>query len=139
MICVNPQCPDMVKLGLRGEYREGVTSCPKCGAPLSAIPSGPAAEPGKTPDAPVQEGNADESDFATVARFREAHLAHVLEGALVAAGLHPAVLDEHTVSINWLYSNAIGGVRVVVPASEAEAAAEILDSEGLALDENEAT
>ena len=33
-------------------------------------------------------------------------------------GLNPIVVDEHTANVYWLYSNAIGGVKVQIPASE---------------------
>ena len=48
---------------------------------------------------------------------------------LEAEGIPAFVADANTVSMNWLYSNAIGGVRLQVPESYAEAANETLSSD----------
>lgn len=32
--CPNADCPDLLHLGTRGKYREGVVECPRCGAAL---------------------------------------------------------------------------------------------------------
>lgn len=34
MFCPNPDCPDLEASGVRGEYREGITLCPRCGEAL---------------------------------------------------------------------------------------------------------
>ncbi len=48
------------------------------------------------------------------------------------AGIEAAVQDQHLVSIQWLYSNAIGGVKVKVDEEDLSAAREILDQENSA-------
>ncbi len=53
--------------------------------------------------------------------------AHLIKSELEAFDLHPIVVDAHTVNMNWLWSNAIGGVKVQIPASEAEEARRILE------------
>ena len=62
----------------------------------------------------------------TVASFREAYKAHILKGRLEAEGIPAMVTDEHLVSINWLYSQAIGGVKVGVPDELYEDALQII-------------
>lgn len=59
--------------------------------------------------------------FVTVASFDTAVEAWIFHNRLADAGLNPFVVDEHTVNTYWLYANAIGGVKVQIPASELEA------------------
>jgi hypothetical protein len=46
--------------------------------------------------------------------------------ALQAAGIDASLADDNLVSANWLYSNAIGGVKVMVPAGRVEEALAVL-------------
>jgi len=62
----------------------------------------------------------------TVARFREPYEAHLARGKLEAEGIPAVVVDEHLVQINWMYSQAIGGVKLQVPEEVFERAREIL-------------
>ena len=48
--------------------------------------------------------------------------ANIAKAALSSAGIPAFVADEHTINMQWLYSNAMGGVRVLV-AREHESAA----------------
>jgi predicted Zn-ribbon and HTH transcriptional regulator len=52
--------------------------------------------------------------------------AHLVRSRLEAAGLQAFLTDEHIVSVQWLYSSAVGGVKVVVPEADLEEAREIL-------------
>ncbi len=62
----------------------------------------------------------------TVATFREGYQAHLAKGKLEAEGILPIVLDEYLIGINWMYSQAIGGVKLQVPEADFERALEIL-------------
>lgn len=62
----------------------------------------------------------------TIARYFEPSEAHVVRALLESAGLRATVADEHHVTANYPLSTALGGVRVQVPAEEAEAAAELV-------------
>lgn len=46
---------------------------------------------------------------------------------LTSAGIAAAIRDEHTITLDWLMSNAIGGVKIEVPDEEVTAAREILE------------
>ena len=60
----------------------------------------------------------------TIARFQVPEDAYLLRGYLQSRGIGAHVFDEHVVQLFWHYSNAIGGVRVVVgEEDEAEATA----------------
>ena len=56
--------------------------------------------------------------FVTVASFDTAPAAWVYRNWLAESGLNPIVLDEHIVNAYWLYSTAIGGVKIQIPATE---------------------
>ncbi len=45
---------------------------------------------------------------------------------LEANGIHAAVFEENTVSAQWLYAQAMGGMRLMVCRGDASRAAEIL-------------
>ncbi len=61
-----------------------------------------------------------------VARFSFPHEAHIARASLDSVGIESYIADEHTVNTQWLYSNAIGGVRLMVAESDAEDAKQIL-------------
>lgn len=52
--------------------------------------------------------------------------AHIACGLLVSEGVHAVVANEHHVWANWRLSQALGGVRVLVPAAQLEQAAAVL-------------
>ncbi|WP_435249669.1 DUF2007 domain-containing protein [Vibrio sp. nBUS_14] len=64
-----------------------------------------------------------------VARFSFPHEAHIAKANLESAGIESFIADEHTVNTQWLYSNAIGGVRLMVLEENLEEATEILTSD----------
>jgi len=66
--------------------------------------------------------------MVVVSAFTSVHEAHLARSVLQAAGIEATVADEHLVSMYWLYSNAIGGVKVLVPEAQAQDAREVLAS-----------
>ena len=66
------------------------------------------------------------ADFVTVAAFDAAPDAYIIKGLLEQAGIPAFINNEHLVGVQWLYSNAVGGVQVQVPAEHAAAALEVL-------------
>ena len=69
-----------------------------------------------------------ESKLVTVAAFNMPHQAHLAKSRLEAGGIPVFIRDEHLISINNLYSPALGGVKVQVPENHLKEAREILDS-----------
>ncbi len=53
--------------------------------------------------------------------------AEIVLGRLLAEGIDAQLRDQHIVSTNWLYSNAVGGVKVVVPRDQFETAQSLLE------------
>lgn len=71
----------------------------------------------------------NESELITIATYSFPHEAHVAKANLDAAGIPAFIADEHTINMQWLYSNALGGVRLMVPAQYAEMAQEVLSQD----------
>lgn len=66
------------------------------------------------------------SEFVTVASFSRPVEAHLAKTKLESEGIPCFVTDEHLVQVNWLYSNAIGGVKLKVPSPYLQRARDIL-------------
>lgn len=67
--------------------------------------------------------------FVVVRRFRDVPDALVAWSALDSAGLESFLFDEITIRMDWLWSNALGGIRVCVRAEDAEEGDRILRRE----------
>lgn len=61
-------------------------------------------------------------DFVRVATCASPTEAHLLKGVLESAGLSPHVADANIVQANTWMTQAVGGVRVLVPSSQVAAA-----------------
>jgi hypothetical protein len=72
--------------------------------------------------------------LVTIARFDLAGQAHIAKNALEAVGIKSVLADEQTVAMDWLLSNAIGGIKVQVLEEDAERAVTALE-ESLGSDE----
>jgi hypothetical protein len=67
--------------------------------------------------------------LVTIGSFSTPYEANLVKSQLESAGIPAFVADEYTVGMNWLYSNALGGVKVQVPESLASEAQQILAAE----------
>ncbi len=65
----------------------------------------------------------------TVASFDNQANAYIAKGLLEAEGLSPQLADEQLVQTDWLYSAAIGGIKLQVPPGEASRAQQLLDQD----------
>ena len=68
----------------------------------------------------------ERSGLVVLRAFSQPHEAHLACSALQAAGIQATLADVHIVAANWLYSNAVGGVKVLVPVEDAAAAEALL-------------
>ncbi len=57
----------------------------------------------------------------TIASFREPWEAHLFRLRLEAEGMLAVIAHEHHIWMNWPFSTALGGVKVMVPAANVEA------------------
>ncbi len=64
--------------------------------------------------------------LVTVRLFDDPVQAHLARCLLENAGLQAFVHDEHIVTLNRLFSHAVGGVKLKVPAADERVALEVL-------------
>ena len=62
--------------------------------------------------------------------YRDPIDAQLARARLESFGIRAVILDQHLASIQWLYSNAIGGVKVLVEEADLETAREALQERG---------
>jgi hypothetical protein len=67
--------------------------------------------------------------LVTIASYREPYEAHIFCSLLESNEIPAFVIHEHHVGLNWLYSDAIGGVKLQVAAEHREFALELLASD----------
>jgi hypothetical protein len=62
----------------------------------------------------------------TIASFDFLPLAEIARGRLQAEGIHCQLADQHLVQTDWLYSIAVGGIKLQVAAEDVPRAQAIL-------------
>lgn len=62
----------------------------------------------------------------TVGRYSTSLEAHIAKSKLASEGIPAFLADENTINMQWLYSDAIGGVKLQVPEVYLEQAFEAL-------------
>jgi hypothetical protein len=68
--------------------------------------------------------------LVTIAVFASAFIAHLVEGRLQADGIECYVQDEHTLQVNPLYNNALGGIKLQVKEEDVQTAVTVLRMHG---------
>ena len=66
--------------------------------------------------------------LVTVATFDIPAKAEIARNALTAAGIQAVISDGEIVAMDWLISNAVGGIKVQVWEEDAERAAAVLNA-----------
>ncbi len=64
----------------------------------------------------------------TIARFSTPEQAHLFRLRLASGGVEAFILDEYMVQMDWLISNAIGGIRVQIAEEDLELSKQILQN-----------
>ena len=64
--------------------------------------------------------------LVTIRSYRDVIDAELAIAQLESAGIFAVILDQHLASIQWLFSNAVGGVKVKVDEADLETALAIL-------------
>ena len=72
--------------------------------------------------------------LVTVAAFSQPIEAHLSKTRLESEGIECFITDEFIVTNNWLFSNAVGGVKLNVRESDAQRAFEVLQLEPIEID-----
>jgi hypothetical protein len=70
--------------------------------------------------------DAQDYSWTTVDRFFHPTDAHIAAGKLKSEGIPVFLLGINHASANWLISNALGGIRLQVPANHADVARQLL-------------
>jgi hypothetical protein len=107
-----PYCPVC-----RAEFRDGFQRCSDCDAALV-----PALEPEGPADPPSDQAS---EDLVTIDSFDNPAMAAILASRLDAEGIEASISDAETISMDPLWTPAIGGVKVQVRISDSERAREI--------------
>ena len=69
-------------------------------------------------------------DWKTIITFTRPQEAYMAKGYLESQGIESFIMDDMTAQVNFLYSNAIGGVKVLVSDADYERGIEILKKGG---------
>ena len=74
----------------------------------------------------VSDGEFEFRNRIAIRSFRDLPEALLAKGSLESAGIECALADDNIVRMDWLWSNSMGGVKLLVDAEDATAAEEIL-------------
>ena len=72
--------------------------------------------------------------LVTIGAYSTPYEANLVRAELEAFNIDVTLADDETIAVNWLWSNALGGVKVQVPESEVEEARRLLAAEPEAQD-----
>ncbi|MBK8808146.1 MAG: DUF2007 domain-containing protein [Bacteroidales bacterium] len=75
-------------------------------------------------------------NWTTIITFTYPHQAHLAKAKLESEGVEVVINDEFTVQIHNFYSNAIGGVKLLVRNVDSENAHQILANAGYIVEDN---
>ena len=131
-LCPNPDCPDIELFGVVGEYADGITHCPKCGTELDQPePSADQSIDSQRDAQPewLEPVMPEKGEYSFVASFRDLGSAYIARGVLLDAGFYAELLDEHIIGINWMYSQANRGVKLVVKTDRPDEARRLLETD----------
>ena len=87
---------------------------------------------------PAEDPRPDMDEFVTIATYDKVTDAHIALGRLSAEGIEAQLFDDHLVQMDWLYSIAVGGIKLRVSRGDARAARQVLETDYSAvLDEDD--
>lgn len=115
---------ELAKRGLTPEFVEHAPAIlkeepvPKAGDPPPPDPSHEDPFP--------SDGELELRKRVTIRNFRDLPAALLAKGALDSAGIDCVLVDDNVVRLDWLWSNAMGGVKLLVCPDDAMAAEDAL-------------
>ena len=77
----------------------------------------------------AEDPRPDMDEFVTIATYDKVTDAHIALGRLAAEGIEAQLFDDHLVQMDWLYSIAVGGIKLRVSRGDAKAAREVLETD----------
>ncbi len=81
-------------------------------------------EPGSRP---TSGDTVEFRQMVTIAKFRDLPEALLAQGNLNSAGIEAVLLDDNLIRLDWLWSNAVGGIKLQVRAEDAAEATDVLN------------
>ena len=75
---------------------------------------------------PIQQRQIS-GPLVMVKRFRDLPEAQIAESILDSAGIDCFLADENTIRMDWLWSNLLGGFKLMVRPEDLDAATQLLD------------
>ncbi|UCF65191.1 MAG: DUF2007 domain-containing protein [bacterium] len=75
------------------------------------------------------------SRLVTIKKFSSPWEADLAKTHLEACGINAFIIDSQTISVNWLFANAIGGIKLQVYEEHATEAKEILSNVAVEVEE----
>ncbi len=72
------------------------------------------------------EGHPDDVPWVTIATYWTPVDAQMARLRLESGGVDVVILDENIIATDWLYANAVGGIKLKVPAASADRALALL-------------
>jgi hypothetical protein len=79
------------------------------------------------PSAAPSSDEVEYREMVTIVKFRDLPEALLAQGNLNSSGIESVLLDDNLVRMDWLWSNAVGGIKLQVKAEDAVEATEILN------------
>lgn len=64
-----------------------------------------------------------------ICRYRDLNQASIAQSILESAGIESFLADANLVRMDWFYSNAVGGIKVIVREQDAEEARKLLEQD----------
>lgn len=120
--CPQNECPHFLRTGSLAEYNDSIVNCADCGTELLD---------GEPPNQ-IEEENEKvsiDSPLVIIQSYTDPSMAHLAKSQLESSGIPVFLRDEQISSIQWLYSQAVGGVKLEVPESYAREAYELIVGE----------
>jgi uncharacterized Zn finger protein (UPF0148 family) len=134
MYCPNPECPDFKDTGIPGEYVAGVTVCPFCDSRLvEKMPDTKARAKQDEAEQEEKETKQEEEPFSTIDELDEELVAITTYNLRQDAELAITYLINQGIDVFESPDDgggtipAAGGIRLLVPKSQAEQAAALLN------------
>jgi Putative prokaryotic signal transducing protein len=62
-----------------------------------------------------------------IRRYRDLPEASIAKSVVESAGIDCILADDNLVRLDWFYSNLVGGIKLLVPEKDADAAVQLLD------------
>ncbi len=87
-------------------------------------PNAELVDEGSIEIAPEFEENLE--DLVVLRKFRDFPEAMIAKGSLDSAGIECFLLDENMIRMDWFYSQLLGGLKLAVRPTDAEAAEQVL-------------